>query len=71
MTSMHPTGDLRGTEPADQTDDPTLTDDGGGPTGSVAGRVPWSGPGIVVAIALLVVFIVILLAAVGYAARAV
>jgi hypothetical protein len=64
MNLERPTDDLRGTEPARQTNDPALSerdaDDPIGPTAAVQD----SGPGIVLAIALLGIFLVVLVAAV-------
>jgi hypothetical protein len=64
MADQRPTTDLRGTEPARQASDPTLSERGAdNPVGPTA-PVQDSGPGVLLAVALLAIFLVVLAAAV-------
>ncbi len=62
--------DPRGTEPASQADDPTLTDDGRATPTSDPAPATNSGPWIVIGIVLLAVFVVVLIAAITAGAMA-
>ena len=64
MTDQRPTDDLRGTEPARQTRDPALSErDSDNPVGPTS-PLQDSRPGIWVAVAFLVLFVVVLIGAV-------
>lgn len=65
MAHQRPTDDLRGTEPARQTDDPGLSDRPGDPAGAAGPVISDSRPGVIIGLAVLGLFLVGLVGAVA------